>query len=283
MHANGLVSFTVLIVSTIMKRRSMNPKNGLQASSPMAEIQNPVDQQRAHKRTRTNSQILPFPSPTKERQKEPKNEIIISDIIELAKIAPRTRSGWLVGDGLTHLVGVEPRFEIIAHQFGIPGALNGKNEIDKAVPVDQNGKLQPFHALARTIIYQQLAGNAAAAIFERVLKILLKGDESSHRILMPHHVLQTDIKVDVVDGKKRVLLNGELSGLSVSKSQYLVSLAEHYSDPTLLKDVDLDALSDADLFAKLTAVKGLGNLPPYNTPTQKPMHILRIHAFYDLS
>ena len=37
------------------------------------------------------------------------------------------------------------------------------------------------------------------------------------------------------------------------------SLAEHFSDPERLKDVDLSMLSEAELSERLTAVKGLGD------------------------
>lgn len=54
------------------------------------------------------------------------------------------------------------------------------------------------------------------------------------------------------------MVNGQKPGLSKGKISYIRSLAEHFSDPTKLKDVDLESLNDEELRKKLVAVKGLG-------------------------
>jgi len=41
--------------------------------------------------------------------------------------------------------------------------------------------------------------------------------------------------------------------------RYVQSLAEHFSDPTRLQGVDLLRISEEELSARLTAVKGLGS------------------------
>ena len=54
------------------------------------------------------------------------------------------------------------------------------------------------------------------------------------------------------------MVNGQKPGLSKGKISYIRSLAEHFSDPAKLKDVDLESLNDEELRNKLVAVKGLG-------------------------
>jgi DNA-3-methyladenine glycosylase II len=187
--------------------------------------------------------------------------------LEAAKLLPLTRSGWSVYEGLRHLIASDGRFSDVIQKHGVPPiydtrALKQNLETVSYIPV--HTETSSFNSLLKAIIYQQLSGKSAEPIFKR-LSIAL-GAESG-RLVEPHHVHNADIAVIFVEGKKKITVNGEVSGLSESKSKYMVDLAEHFSDAARLKGVDLSRLSDADLFARLAAVKGLG-------PWSVHMHML---------
>ena len=98
----------------------------------------------------------------------------------------------------------------------------------------------PFHALVRAVIAQQLSGKAAMTIHDRVVA-LVGGVEG----LQPQSLLAVDATA----------LRG--AGLSRQKISYLQDLAAHVIDGRL----DLAALedmSDEDVIAAITAVKGFG-------------------------
>ncbi|MEO1837370.1 MAG: DNA-3-methyladenine glycosylase 2 family protein, partial [Akkermansiaceae bacterium] len=100
-----------------------------------------------------------------------------------------------------------------------------------------------YAALVRTIVYQQLAGAAAAAIHGRLLA--LYGDGPAGRAPEPEELLATE------DSDLRA------AGLSGPKIGYLRDLASHVSEGRL--DFDgIDDLDAADVVARLTAVKGIG-------------------------
>ena len=96
-----------------------------------------------------------------------------------------------------------------------------------------------FDALMRAIVYQQLSGKAAASILARVLA--LYGD----RYPTAAELLSTP--------EER--LRG--AGLSRQKMSYLQDLARHAESGALPLE-RLHELSDADIIAALTAVKGIG-------------------------
>ena len=95
-----------------------------------------------------------------------------------------------------------------------------------------------FQSIARAIVYQQLHGKAAATIFGRL--VALAGDP-----LTPQGVLK--LSVEQMRG----------AGLSKQKLSYLRDLAERTQrgelDFTLLPE-----LSDDEVIARLTQVKGIG-------------------------
>ena len=97
----------------------------------------------------------------------------------------------------------------------------------------------PFHSLVEAIIYQQLAGKAADAIFGRFLKIYGK------EFPLPSQVLETE----------EALLRA--AGLSGRKVEYIRDLAAHVADGRL----DLQSLReipDEEVIELLTEVKGIG-------------------------
>lgn len=99
--------------------------------------------------------------------------------------------------------------------------------------------LEPYGALVRSIVGQQLSTKAARSIYER-LTALFEG-----RTPTPAELLAAD-----PDEVRSV-------GLSRPKVAYLRSLAEHVQSGELELD-RLSELPDEEVSAQLTAVKGLG-------------------------
>ena len=115
--------------------------------------------------------------------------------------------------------------------------------LDEHGPYTPRPAGDPYAALVRTIVYQQLAGAAAGAIHGRLLA--LYGDGPQGRAPEPEELLATD------DTDLRA------AGLSGPKIGYLRDLASHVSEGRL--DFDgIDDLDDAEVMARLTAVKGIG-------------------------
>lgn len=96
-----------------------------------------------------------------------------------------------------------------------------------------------YGALLRAIIGQQLSVKAAATIFDRVLAIF------GGRMPTAQELLEAD--ADALRG----------AGLSGRKVEYLKDLAAHVESGKLELD-RLDELSDDEIIAELTAVRGLG-------------------------
>ncbi len=95
-----------------------------------------------------------------------------------------------------------------------------------------------FASLARSIVYQQLAGAAAAAIWGRLLK-QLAGDCRAGEILTA--------------GPEAL----RAAGLSTAKTAALLDLAEHQVAGKLGLE-QLGHLADDEIVARLTQVRGIG-------------------------
>jgi DNA-3-methyladenine glycosylase II len=97
-----------------------------------------------------------------------------------------------------------------------------------------------FEALVRAIVYQQLAGAAAAAIHGRLIAAL-GGQVTPQRLLsLPDEALRS-------------------AGLSASKVASLRDLAAKIEDGTVVLDpAGLRAESDAEVVARLSTVRGIG-------------------------
>jgi 3-methyladenine DNA glycosylase/8-oxoguanine DNA glycosylase len=104
-----------------------------------------------------------------------------------------------------------------------------------------SGAGTPFAALARSIVYQQLAGKAAAAIHGRVLKIY-----HPRRVLRPEDVLGT------TDERLRE------AGLSRAKTVALKDLAQKTVEGVVPAWTDLRRLDDEEIIERITAVRGIG-------------------------
>ena len=97
-----------------------------------------------------------------------------------------------------------------------------------------------FEALVRAVVYQQLAGPAAAAIHGRLIAAL--GDEVTPKRLL-----------SLPAGTLRSV------GLSANKAASLTDLASKVLDGTVVLDpAGLRRESDAEVVARLSAVRGIG-------------------------
>ncbi len=103
------------------------------------------------------------------------------------------------------------------------------------------GVIRPFDALAESIVYQQLSGKAAATIWKRVRAIFPR-----RKWLDPGLVLAT------ADETFRA------AGLSRSKTRALKDLAARTLDGTVPSGRALLAMSDEEIIARLTTVRGIG-------------------------
>lgn len=97
-----------------------------------------------------------------------------------------------------------------------------------------------FTTLARSIVYQQVSGAAAATMLTRLMAAAGRADK-----LSPKKILDLG-----VEGMRPC-------GISRQKASYLMNLSEH----TRSKAIDfsrLPALSDEEIIKRLTEVKGIG-------------------------
>ena len=101
--------------------------------------------------------------------------------------------------------------------------------------------IRPFDALAESIAYQQLSGKAAATIFGRVRALYPK-----RKWLDPEQLLATP------DETLRT------AGLSRAKTAALKDLAAKTIDGTVPTGRALIRMSDDEIIARLTAVRGIG-------------------------
>jgi len=100
--------------------------------------------------------------------------------------------------------------------------------------------VRPFDALAESIAYQQLSGKAAATIWGRV------------RALYPKKYLHPELVLDTPDEKLRA------AGLSRSKIAAFKDLAAKTLDRTVPTRRALATMSDDEIVARLTTVRGIG-------------------------
>jgi len=107
--------------------------------------------------------------------------------------------------------------------------------------VKPKASFRPFHALAESIAYQQLSGKAAATIFARVRAIYPR-----RKYLDPRLVLKTP------DEKLRA------AGLSRNKVAAIKDLAAKRLDGTVPSGRALAKMSDEEIIARLTSVRGIG-------------------------
>ena len=111
--------------------------------------------------------------------------------------------------------------------------------VKAAGPIELRDPLEDnFAALVRSILYQQLAGAAAAAIHGRFLNLFAGGLSPSAVIALP-------------DGSLRS------AGLSGAKAAAVSDLARKVADGTVPL-LDIESLSDDEVVARLVQVRGIG-------------------------
>jgi DNA-3-methyladenine glycosylase II len=98
----------------------------------------------------------------------------------------------------------------------------------------------PFEALARNIIYQQLHGNAAAAIHERV--VALCGKKKLH-------------PQDILEAAEESLRGAGLSGAKLAALKDLAAKTMDGTVPTLAR---LRRMDDEEIIERLIEVRGIG-------------------------
>ncbi len=135
----------------------------------------------------------------------------------------RSASNNKVADALRHLEVADVRLAAIIKSVG---ACEIKMRKD------------PFQSLVETIIYQQLAGNAADAIYRRFVKIYGRFPPPGQLLATTHHKLRA-------------------AGLSRRKIEYLKGLSSCVSDGKL-KLTLLPKLTDEQVIEQLMQVKGIG-------------------------
>jgi DNA-3-methyladenine glycosylase II len=131
--------------------------------------------------------------------------------------------------------------EALAH-LGRDDVMAGLIELHGAIDLEERRRgrpSEPYGALMRSIVGQQLSVKAARSIYTRLTDMF--GGETP----TPRELLDTDPET----------LRG--AGLSRPKVSYLRDLAQHVEDGTLHLTV-LDNMTDSDVVAELTRVKGLG-------------------------
>ena len=101
--------------------------------------------------------------------------------------------------------------------------------------------VRPFDALAESIVYQQLSGKAAATIFGRVRALYPR-----RKWFSPQLVLAT------ADERLRA------AGLSRNKTAAIKDLAAKTLDGTIPTAAALHRMSDEEIIARLTTVRGIG-------------------------
>ena len=119
----------------------------------------------------------------------------------------------------------DKRFAPLIRKHGHPDLKRGKN---------------PFQALVRSIVHQQVSGAAAETIHARFLS------------LFPRGTFPTPAAVRAIPLEKM-----RAAGLSGQKASYIKDLAEKFANGTI-RHGSLHKMETADLVVHLTQVKGIG-------------------------
>jgi len=130
--------------------------------------------------------------------------------------------------------------EAVRHLSSVDATLGRLIKRAGAFKMELRRMHNPFEALARNIIYQQLHGNAAAVIHGRVLAL------SGKRKLQPQ---------DILDASEDSLRGAGLSGAKLAALRDLATKTLDGTVPTLAR---LRRMSDEEIIAHLTQVRGIG-------------------------
>ena len=110
--------------------------------------------------------------------------------------------------------------------------------IEAAGPYDPRAAIgDPFTALLRAIVFQQLAGKAAMAIYNRVGNLFAEHPNPEELLKLSPEQLRA-------------------AGLSTAKTSAVIDLATHFHHGNL--DTDWNQLTDDEIIARATTVRGIG-------------------------
>ncbi|HEU5337406.1 MAG TPA: DNA-3-methyladenine glycosylase [Terriglobales bacterium] len=131
--------------------------------------------------------------------------------------------------------------------------------IERIGPFKMRYREPSFDAMARSIVFQQLHGKAAATIFERLRSACLCGDGASPRSAQAGDPAPHALPDSLTPASVLALNEAQLRacGLSRQKLSYLRDLAQR----TAAGEIDfarLPQMSDEDVIEHLTRVKGIG-------------------------
>ncbi len=130
-----------------------------------------------------------------------------------------------INTGCLYLSRVDPRLKSLINTFGAPELKRGGN---------------PYEALVRSIIFQQISGKAARAIFNRFLDIFPNSKFPSPEKLSKANIPQL-----------------RAAGLSQRKAEYVTGIGTAFLDPDFLGH-NIDDLTDLEVSEKLTSIRGVG-------------------------
>ncbi|GBG27498.1 DNA-3-methyladenine glycosylase 1 [Hondaea fermentalgiana] len=140
---------------------------------------------------------------------------------------PQVISDELMAQALAHFAKNDAKMANVVNQVGAPTQL-----------MEMVGTADPFMALTRSIIYQQISTKAGASIFKKFSALLNDAVTPENVLAMSQEKLRT-------------------AGLSARKAEYVHCLAAHFQAEKLSR-AQLDAMTDDEVFRSLIKVKGIG-------------------------
>jgi len=153
--------------------------------------------------------------------------------VTLARTARNRGSGHGTGSAVRHLQSADP---VLAKLIDAVGACG----LELRVGPDT------FSALARSVVYQQLSGKAASAIFTRLCSLGSGPGANGEQCPTPEVVLGSP------QGALRAV------GMSAAKERSLRDMAQRAVDGLLPTMAVLASMDDEDVIAELTQVRGVG-------------------------
>ncbi len=111
-------------------------------------------------------------------------------------------------------------------------------EVFGAPELERGG--DPFQALVRSIIFQQISGKAARAIYNRFLAIFPNSEFPNPKILSQAGVFEL-----------------RQAGLSQRKAEFVIGIGAAFLDPDFLGK-NINGLTDIEVSEKLTSIRGVG-------------------------
>lgn len=137
----------------------------------------------------------------------------------------------------------DPRFAPLIKKHGAPDLKRGKN---------------PFQALCRAIIYQQVSGKAAASILRKFISLFSSPNNKKHSHILENVRMSKKQRFPTPEDVRAMpIARLRSAGLSPQKASYIHDLAEKFSNGTI-KHRSLRKMRSEELVTHLTQVKGIG-------------------------